>query len=97
MKQICLRQLAESASRRPQGYMESVLALGTVDGEWLLLSDEAYTALCEQYRRPGLGDRVAQIAKPIARALDAVLDTDLEHCQTCEARQKWLNEHFPGN
>lgn len=96
MKQICMRQLEEQAPHRPDGYLEDILAAGRIEGEWLMLSDETYAALCEKYRRPGLGDRVAQIAKPIARALDTVIGTDLEHCQSCAERQKWLNERFPG-
>lgn len=44
----------------------------------------------------GLGETVAFLAKPIARALDAVLGTDLENCQPCEERRQDWNERFPG-
>lgn len=43
----------------------------------------------------GLGDRVAAVAKPIARAIDKVLPTKLEDCVGCLQRQEWLNKHFP--
>ena len=41
--------------------------------------------------RPGLGDLVAAIAQPIARAIDNVAGTDLQHCQACAQRKGWLN------
>ena len=43
----------------------------------------------------GLGDVVALVAKPIARAIDSVAGTDLEHCSGCAARQKLFNDKFP--
>ena len=43
----------------------------------------------------GLGDAIALIAKPIARALDRVAGTKLEHCQPCARRQAKLNRLLP--
>lgn len=40
---------------------------------------------------PGLGDRFAAIAQPIARAIDGVLGTDIEHCGGCQKRKEFLN------
>lgn len=43
----------------------------------------------------GLGDLVAAVAQPIARAIDAVAGTDLQHCQSCAQRKGWLNAKVP--
>lgn len=40
---------------------------------------------------PPLGDAVAAIAQPIARAIDRIAGTDIEHCKGCAKRQKTLN------
>lgn len=48
-------------------------------------------------RRPlrGLGDAVAAIANPIARAIDAIAGTDIEGCGKCKKRQAALNTAVP--
>lgn len=46
-------------------------------------------------RLTGLGDAIARIAKPIARALDRVAGTNLENCKPCAKRQAKLNQAFP--
>lgn len=38
-----------------------------------------------------LGDAVHAVAAPVARVLDAVLGTDLQHCPSCAARRAALN------
>lgn len=43
----------------------------------------------------GLGDIVERIAKPIARTIDKVAGTDIEHCSACARRRALLNEKFP--
>lgn len=43
----------------------------------------------------GLGDVVALAAQPIARAIDKVLGTDIEHCGGCAERRENLNRQFP--
>jgi hypothetical protein len=48
-------------------------------------------------RRPeGLGDRVARFAQPIARTVDGLIGTDIEHCNGCQKRRAALNRLFPG-
>lgn len=54
-----------------------------------MVTEEEFAAM--ERRSMGLGDLVAAVAKPIARAIDAVAGTDLEHCQGCAKRQAWLN------
>lgn len=39
----------------------------------------------------GLGDAVALVAQPIARAVDAVAGTDLKNCVRCNQRQRDWN------
>lgn len=43
----------------------------------------------------GLGDLVATLAEPIARASDAVLGTHLVGCQSCAERRAALNKLVP--
>ena len=40
---------------------------------------------------PGLGDIVAAVAQPIARAFDRLAGTDLTNCQGCARRKEALN------
>lgn len=42
--------------------------------------------------KPGLGDRVAKIVRPIARGLDRVFGTHWLNCGGCEKRKEWLNK-----
>lgn len=39
-----------------------------------------------------LGDKVEKMAKPVAKALDKFLKTDLEHCKDCEEVKRLLND-----
>jgi hypothetical protein len=43
----------------------------------------------------GLGDVIALVAQPVARAIDAVAGTHLKTCGGCQARQAKLNELMP--
>jgi hypothetical protein len=42
-------------------------------------------------RKYGLGDLVAAVAQPIARAVDRVAGTNLKGCQGCAKRRETLN------
>lgn len=44
-----------------------------------------------RWRRPRLGDAVAAIAQPVAKAIDRVAHTNLANCAGCKRRQDWLN------
>lgn len=46
-------------------------------------------------RATGLGDVVAKVAQPIAKAVDAVAGTNLANCGGCKRRQQKLNQKFP--
>lgn len=43
----------------------------------------------------GLGDRVHNFFKPIAKISDKHLGTDLQNCGGCKQRQDALNKAFP--
>jgi hypothetical protein len=43
----------------------------------------------------GLGDAVAAVAQPIARAIDRALGTNLQNCGVCKQRQEALNKLVP--
>lgn len=43
----------------------------------------------------GLGDAVAVVAQPIARAIDAVAGTNLKGCGGCAQRRAALNRMVP--
>lgn len=43
----------------------------------------------------GLGDVVAKIAEPIARASDLVLKTNIQGCSACQKRRAKLNKMVP--
>ncbi|MBI5770848.1 MAG: hypothetical protein HZA93_23930 [Verrucomicrobia bacterium] len=43
----------------------------------------------------GLGDVVASVAQPIARAIDAVAGTNLKGCGGCAGRKARLNQAVP--
>jgi len=49
-------------------------------------------ARAKQHRKlTGLGDAVASLAQPIARAIDRIAGTDIEHCASCAKRRATLN------
>jgi hypothetical protein len=43
----------------------------------------------------GLGDVIEQVAKPIARTIDRIAGTDIEHCSGCARRRETLNHAAP--
>ncbi len=42
----------------------------------------------------GLGDVVEAVAKPVARMIDRIAGTDIEHCPGCARRRDALNRRF---
>lgn len=43
----------------------------------------------------GLGDTVAFVSQPVAKAIDTVLGTNIQNCGGCQQRQETLNKMFP--
>lgn len=43
----------------------------------------------------GMGDIVAIVAQPIARAIDSVAGTSIQTCGACQRRREKLNQAFP--
>lgn len=67
---LSLQMLERRATQRPAGYLQDVLSRAQrVEGDDVFLSSENHAALCARYRPRGLGDMVAAVATPIARAL----------------------------
>ena len=46
-------------------------------------------------RLQGMGDIVAAVAQPVARAIDGAFGTDLANCSGCKDRREWLNKKLP--
>lgn len=87
---ISYEQLLRRSMERPDGYIEDVISRGTAVDGGIELEDEQMQILLRKYR-PGLGDMVERVAKPIARALDKVLGTKLGDCDGCRRRRDKLN------
>ena len=94
---IILAELREAAKVKADGYLEECLAAGTVQDGLLKISEADYLRIRQRYS--GLGDAVAVVAKPIARALARVGLTRFMNCgkasqvlTPCQKRQKALNE-----
>jgi hypothetical protein len=97
---IQLSDLEHAAKVRPAGFLADVksAALCEVSGR-LTFNPLTYDALCLKWGgkltgNRGLGDVVARVAKPIARAVDRVAGTRLANCKECGRRQNRLN-HIP--
>lgn len=89
-------ELANCAKARGPGFAEAVMSVARIDGEYLEIDSGLWHALTRKHgpgkaARRGLGDLVESAAKPIARAIDRVAGTDLEHCPGCAKRREWLN------
>lgn len=50
MKTFTLTSVHAASQKRPPGYMEDVLSHGTVEGDKVTLTDEAYAMLVAKYR-----------------------------------------------
>ncbi len=87
-----LAMLSEHAKSRPPGYVEDVMAHATQPFAGVFeLSNADCRKLREKYcpKTYGLGDAVATLASPIARALK------LGDCKGCKGRQALLNRAIP--
>jgi hypothetical protein len=93
---ILLTSLEANKARRPSGYYEDVLAHGKVEGEFLVINPDNYTALVVKYQpMRGAGDLVAIPAQAIARTIDKVFHTNIADCSGCQQRRDALNKLIP--
>ncbi len=74
-------------------YYGDFLNRGTVIGDELEISEENYKRLVAKFR--GIGDVVAFVAMPLAKAIDFAFGTDLQNCGGCADRQEKMNEFLP--
>lgn len=88
--------LQELMASKCPNIWHDMLHAGKLNGTQVEVPDtdaQRILAACpEPDRITGLGDVVAMVAQPIARALDAALGTDMENCGGCGKRKAWLNE-----
>jgi len=92
----------------PSAWRAAVLEHATLDGQNILIPSAAYSAAMRAFPRlnlnpaprPGLGDLVASVATPIARALKlSCIDPatrQLREDSACARRKRWLNARFSG-
>jgi len=92
---VLLSDLKAKATMRADGYYEAITSRGTISGDKLYIEVGILKEMAEKWHPMGLGSYIAKIAKPIARGIDSVIGTDLEHCDQCAAREAFLNKHFP--
>lgn len=95
MRRFNRLQLTARAKTRTAGFEEAVMAEARPVNETIYeISDEEYLAILTKHT-PGLGDAVAAVAQPVAKAIDAILGTKVAECGGCKARQAWLNQWRP--
>ena len=97
---ICFkRDKAEVIARhRKPGYLEWVVANSEQNGDYLCMQNDAFSEARRLFSLPdrtGLGDLVAMIAEPIARASDRILGTKIVGCGGCAKRRETLNRFMP--
>lgn len=84
MRRIGLEALRLAAQRKPKGYLEDVVASGTVDGDELLMEEEPYQRLRAKWTTGGA--RLDQIEPP----------TILEKAKNfAAATARWLSAGVP--
>lgn len=96
-------RVAEAANFRPAGYEAAVVAAGTEANGLISLTPEAYADLARRFppipAPRGLGDVVASVATPIARALGlGCLDPKTKQLRPesgCAQRKAAMNQRFP--
>ena len=90
---FAIEDLRKAGERRPPGYLDKCLAWGERQGETVFFEAETFEALRREYgsTRVGLGDLVATVASPLAKAADSLLGTNLANCRSCEERRLWFN------
>ena len=97
--ELPLSRLDEFCVTRREGFKEAIIAASTISQDGIIrIPSEAWAKLIVEYMKPpqrGLGDAVASVAQPIAKAIDAVLGTNLKGCGGCQQRREALNKLVP--
>jgi hypothetical protein len=66
-----------------------------VNGQLIVPDAVAEPILADCHKLRGLGDVVAMVAQPIARAIDSVAGTNIKECGGCAKRREKLNLLLP--
>ena len=97
-----LEKFERYAARCPPGWRKAALAVALQKSDTVEISPEAFATLRRQFfpsSRPGLGDAVAAIATPIARALGlSCIDPATQQLRPespCAQRKATLNRIIP--
>lgn len=89
------------ASFCPPGWRKEVLSGSDVSENAVAVPDQVWNPLrCKYWNECpqasfGLGDAVALVAQPIAKAIDAVAGTNIKQCGGCAKRREALNALVP--
>jgi hypothetical protein len=63
-----------------------------IEGRWVEVTEAEFTGTEPvPTTTKGLGDLVAAVAQPIARAIDAAAGTNISNCGGCKKRRELLN------
>jgi hypothetical protein len=85
MKRVRLSNIHRVADKRREGYAQAAIQAGTVDGEFLLLTDEAYQRISENYTLDqGPGTELTKIISWIGL-------TPAPGCQ-CKKRARYMDK-----
>lgn len=72
---------------------------GIIKNGWYEMDDESHKTMMREFsikaRNFGLGDAVALVAQPIAKAIDSVAGTNIQGCSGCQQRKEALNKLVP--
>lgn len=87
-------EIAGKLASRPPEYAADLKAtfIGE-EGDLIRVDPIKYRAFYAKWApKKGLGDMVAKVAQPIAKAIDAVAGTNIHECSRCKQRQEALNK-----
>lgn len=85
------RRKIDALAERSEEWHKEVLRLAVCNDGVCFLPDSEWKRLGMIYGRRGLGDLVHYIAQPIAKAIDAVANTNIQKCGGCKKRREVLN------
>jgi hypothetical protein len=92
MRKIKAEELERYCARYGQNLVLAIQErFPAVDGIHQVPVDDWFAMARAARRSLGLGDVVAAIAQPIAKAIDAVAHTNIQNCGGCKKRRAALN------